>query len=100
MLSIANIQLKGGHMQLPLMERMTGAYGINSLSPLFDQRLIDMSFRMDPALKIRRGIEKRIIRQAYNKPLPKSIIERPKSGVDFPAHFWLSRECKNMLVRF
>lgn len=94
MLSAVNIQLKGGHMQLPLMERMTGAYGINSLSPLCDERLIDMSFRMPPALKINRGIEKRIIRQAYNTSLPKSVLEQPKSGVDFPAHFWLRRECK------
>jgi asparagine synthase (glutamine-hydrolysing) len=94
MLSAANIQLKGGHMQLPLMERMTGAYGINSLSPLFDERLIDMSFRMHPALKISRGIEKRIIRQAYNKSLPKSVLVQPKSGIDFPDHFWLRRECK------
>ena len=94
MLSVANIQLKGGHMELPLMERMTGAYGINSLSPLCDERLIDMSFRMPPALKISRGIEKRIIRQAYNRSLPKSILEQPKSGMDFPVHFWLRRECK------
>ncbi|MCI5138156.1 MAG: asparagine synthase [Candidatus Electrothrix sp. AR1] len=94
MLSAANIQLKGGHMQLPLMERMTGAYGINSLSPLFDQRLIDMSFRMPPALKISRGVEKRIIRQAYNKSLPKSVLVQSKSGVGFPAHFWLRSECK------
>ena len=94
MLSVANIRLKGGHMQLPLMERMTGVYGINSLSPLFDQRLIDMSFRMPPALKISRGIEKRIIRQAYNNFLPKSVLVQPKSGVGFPVHFWLRSECK------
>ncbi len=94
MFSAANIRLKGGHMQLPLMERMTSAYGMTSLSPLFDERLLDMSFRMPPALKISRGIEKRIIRQAYNKSLPKSIIEQAKSGVDFPARFWLRRECK------
>ena len=94
MLYAANIQLKGGPMQLPLMESLTGAHGINSLSPLCDERLIDMSFRMPPALKISRGIEKRIIRQAYNRSLPKNIIEQPKSGVDFPAHFWLRRECK------
>ncbi|CAK8719976.1 Asparagine synthase (Glutamine-hydrolysing) [Candidatus Electrothrix laxa] len=94
MLSVANIQLKGGHMQLPLIEKMTGAYGINSLSPLFDERFIDMSLRMPPALKISRGIEKRIIRQAYNTSLPKSVLAQPKSGAGFPAHFWLRKECK------
>jgi len=94
MLSAANIRLKGGHMQLPLTERITGAYGMSSLSPLFDQRLIDMSFRMPPALKISRGIEKRIIRQAYSKSLPENIIEQSKSGIGFPYHFWLRSECK------
>ncbi|MCI5161409.1 MAG: hypothetical protein D3917_05165 [Candidatus Electrothrix sp. AX5] len=94
MLSAANIQLKGGHMQLPLMERMTGAHGLTSLSPLFDERLIEMSFCMPSALKISRGIEKKIISQAYNKFLPENLIEQPKSGTGFPDHFWLRRECK------
>ncbi|MCI5166642.1 MAG: hypothetical protein D3903_11240 [Candidatus Electrothrix sp. GM3_4] len=94
MLSAANIQLKGGHMQLPLMERMIGAYGLTSLSPLFDKRLIEMSFRMPSALKVSQGIEKRIIRRACKKLLPDGIIKHSKSGVGFPAHFWLRRECK------
>jgi asparagine synthase (glutamine-hydrolysing) len=99
MLSAADIRLKGGHMQLPLLERMIGAYGINSLSPLFDDRLIAMSFRMPCALKISRGIEKRIIRRAYNKLLPEILIkrrERPKSGSGpgLPSFFWLRGECK------
>ncbi|WP_339133945.1 MAG: asparagine synthase-related protein [Candidatus Electrothrix sp. GW3-4] len=93
-LSRANIHLKGGHMQLPLMERMIGAYGVTSLSPLFDERLIALSFRMPSALKLARGMGKRVIRQAYSPSLPNHFIERAKSGVEFPSYFWRGREWK------
>ncbi|MCI5210419.1 MAG: hypothetical protein D3910_16890, partial [Candidatus Electrothrix sp. ATG2] len=93
-LSVANIQLQAGHMHFPLMERMTGAYGVSSLSPLSDERLIALSFRLPSALKFRRGSEKEIIRQAYSQALPNWLIKRTKSGVEFPTHFWLRKECK------
>ncbi|MCI5212439.1 MAG: asparagine synthase, partial [Candidatus Electrothrix sp. ATG2] len=93
-LSAANIQLKAGHMQLPLIERMTGAYGMSFLSPLSDERLIGLSFRMPSALKLSQGLDKGIIRQAYSQSLPNRLIQQGKSGIEFPAHFWLREECK------
>lgn len=92
-LSLVNIHLKGGHIELPLMERMTGAHGITSLSPLFDERLIALSFRMSSALKLRHGLDKRILRQAYSRSLPEDLLKQPRTGIKFPRHFWLHKDC-------
>ena len=81
-------------MQLPLMERMIGAHGLTSLSPLFDERLLSMSFRMPSALKLNQGLEKILLRRAYSSLLPRDIIEHPIPGTAFPARFWQRGECK------
>ena len=39
-----NIRLKGASLILPKVERMLGAWGLNSLSPLFDWRIVTIKF--------------------------------------------------------
>jgi asparagine synthase (glutamine-hydrolysing) len=89
-----NIRLKGAHLILPKVDRMTGAWGITPLSPLFDERLIRFSFRIPPKMKLSNGIEKVLLKKAYMDKLPRSIIERPKSGMRVPVHFWFKGEMK------
>jgi len=89
-----NIRLKGAHLILPKVERMLGANSITPLSPLFDSRLIDLSFQMPPHLKLNQGVEKYILKKAFEKDLPREIIDRPKSGMRVPVHFWFKGEMK------
>ncbi|MFC1744963.1 asparagine synthetase B family protein [Candidatus Riflebacteria bacterium] len=90
-----NLRLKGAHLILPKVERMTGAWGLVSLSPLFDERLIRLSFQMPPTLKLARGIEKVVMKKAYQNLLPASVINRPKSGMRVPVHFWFQGEMQS-----
>lgn len=89
-----NIRLKGAHLILPKVERMTAAWGLVPLSPLFDERLIRLSFQMPPTLKLAGGIEKVILKQVYKEHLPLEVITRPKSGMRVPVHFWFKKEMK------
>ncbi|MCI5115413.1 MAG: hypothetical protein D3912_11460 [Candidatus Electrothrix sp. AX1] len=89
-----NIRLKGAHLILPKVERMTGAHGLTPLSPLFDERLIELSFRMPSELKLRHGVEKVIMKLAYKDMLPENIITRPKSGMRVPVHFWFRKDMR------
>ncbi len=93
-LTAINIRLKGAHLILPKVERMTGAWGITPLSPLFDGRLIELSFRMPPTMKLSQGIEKVVLKEAYRDRLPQTIIDRPKSGMRVPVHYWFHGELK------
>lgn len=89
-----NIRLKGAHLILPKVERMTGAWGLTACAPLFDERLIRLSFAMPPRLKLAGGIEKVVLKRAYANDLPAEVINRPKSGMRVPVHFWFRGEMK------
>ena len=63
-------------------------------SPLFDERLIRLSFQMPGMMKLDRGVEKIVLKRAYENDLPPEVIERPKSGMRVPVHFWFQGEMK------
>ncbi|MEM9825928.1 MAG: asparagine synthase-related protein [Planctomycetota bacterium] len=94
-----NIRLKGGHLILPKVERMLAASGLTPLAPLFDQDLIVDSFEMHPTMKLRHGVEKWILKRAYEDLLPRQIIERPKSGMRVPVHAWFRRDMRRFAKR-
>lgn len=84
-----NIRLKGAHLILPKVDRMSGASAITTFSPLYDERLVRLSFQMPPRMKLQRGIEKFVLKQAYRGILPDAVIDRPKSGMHVPIGSWL-----------
>jgi asparagine synthase (glutamine-hydrolysing) len=89
-----NIRLKGANLILPKVDRMLAAHGLTPLSPLFDDRLTRLSFEMPPRMKLRSGIEKYVLKRAYEHALPASVIERPKSGMRVPVHYWFQKELR------
>ena len=66
-LTAINLREKGAHLIQPKVERMLAAHGLTPLAPLFDERLIKLSFQMPTHLKLHRGIEKVILKLAYEK---------------------------------
>lgn len=93
-LMVANMRLKGAHLILPKVDRMVGAFGGVQLSPLFDPAVIELSLRMPPAAKLRDGVEKWILKQAYADLLPPEVVGRPKSGMRVPVRWWFRRELR------
>jgi len=45
-------------------------------------------------LILKNGIEKVILKEAFRGQLPDSIIDRPKSGMRVPVHYWLKGDMK------
>jgi asparagine synthase (glutamine-hydrolysing) len=93
-LMVINIRLKGAHLILPKVERMLAAWGVTPLAPLFDERLIRLSFEMPPKMKLAGGIEKLALKRAYADDLPRPVIERPKSGMRVPVHYWFQGDLR------
>ncbi|MCP4214137.1 MAG: hypothetical protein GY765_05750 [bacterium] len=89
-----NTRLKGAHLILPKVDRMSAASGMVPLSPLFDERLMKLAFAMPPNLKVAGGIEKIVIKRAYKNDVPYEIIKRPKSGMRVPVYYWFLKELK------
>jgi asparagine synthase (glutamine-hydrolysing) len=98
-----NIRFKGANLILPKVDRMLAAHSVVPLSPLFDDQLTKLSFEMPPLMKLRSGVEKYVLKRAYEDELPASVIKRPKSGMRVPVHYWMQREMrrfsKKMLAR-
>ena len=93
-LTSINIRLKGGHLILPKVERMLGANGLSPLSPLFSSEMVQFSFRIPSTMKLHKGVEKIVIKQAFRDLIPDEVVARPKSGMRVPVHFWFQGELK------
>lgn len=98
-LTSINIREKGAHLIQPKVERMLGAHGLTPLAPLFDERVVRFSFEMPARLKLHCGIEKVILKRAYENDLPAEVINRPKSGMRVPVHYWFRSEMRRYARR-
>ena len=91
------------HKLLAKIERMLAASGVTPLSPMFTGDMIRLAFSSPPTAKLRHGIEKWLMKEAYRDILPPEIIARPQSGMRVPVHFWfkgpLRRNASSLLNR-
>ncbi|MEM0969260.1 MAG: asparagine synthase C-terminal domain-containing protein [Verrucomicrobiota bacterium] len=94
-----NARLKGAHLILPKVERMLSASQLTPLSPLFDERMAELAYRLPGDQKLRRGMEKWALKEAFRGRVPDEIIARPKSGMRVPVHFWFQGELKRYAHR-
>ena len=97
-----NIKFKGANHILTKVNNLTQAVGLLGLSPLFDQRIVELSMEIPPRHKISAAQEKAVLKQAVADLLPEAIINRPKSGMMVPVQigfreYWQS-EARNLLL--
>ncbi len=73
------------------VDRATMAFGIEARVPLLDHRLVELAFRISPALHHDRGERKAVLKGAAARWLPQSILTARKKGFSLPiADFFLS----------
>ncbi len=70
-------------------DRMSMAHSLEVRPPFLDHRLVDFAARLPAQLKIKGKTTKRVLRELVSKKLPPEIMNRPKEGLDIPAHEWL-----------
>jgi asparagine synthase (glutamine-hydrolysing) len=97
-----NIKYKGADQILTKVNNITQAAGLLGLSPLFDQRVVDLSMGIPPEYKLSGVEEKAVLKQAVADIVPDAIINRPKSGMMVPVQlgfrkYW-HKEAKSLLL--
>ncbi|MEH2114426.1 asparagine synthetase B family protein [Nostoc sp.] len=112
-----NIKFKGADQILTKVSNLTQAALLQGRSPLFDQRIVDLSMEIPPKYKLSGVEEKAVLKQAITyatsslgdaaRPtiadiLPETIIHRPKSGMMVPVQlgfrkYW-QQEAKDLLL--
>jgi asparagine synthase (glutamine-hydrolysing) len=90
-----NLRLKGASQILPKVLKASEAAGIAVRSPLFDRQLAELAFSFSPAMKLKGSVEKYVLKKAVSDIVPALIIERPKSGMLVPVHYWFNKELKS-----
>ncbi len=87
-LMLLNIKLKGADYILTKVSNFTQASGLQGRSPLFDQRVVELSMQIPPEYKLSGAQEKAVFKQAIADILPEAIIKRPKSGMMMQMSQW------------
>ncbi len=115
-----NIKFKGADQILTKVSNLTQAAFLHGRSPLFDQRVVDLSMEIPPEYKLSGVEEKAVLKQAITYGtsslqdaalrrgttnadiLPDTIIHRPKSGMMVPVQlgfrkYW-QQEARDLLL--
>src|SRR5262245_44871389 len=77
-------------------DRASIAHGLEVRPPLLDHELLELAARIPARWKIHRGETKWIFKQAYQKELPQSVVQRRKQGFEIPIDDWLRGSLREM----
>ena len=89
-----NLRLKGASQILTKVYKVAGAVGLLARSPLFDRELVELAFSFPASYRLKGTVEKWVLKEAVRDLLPEVIIDRPKSGMLVPVHFWFLRQLR------
>jgi asparagine synthase (glutamine-hydrolysing) len=74
---------------LTKVDRMSMAVSLEAREPLLDHKLLEFAARVPASLKLKDGRSKYLLRRVLDRRVPRSIIERKKSGFAAPIGEWL-----------
>ena len=81
---------------LTKVDRASMAVSLELRAPILDHKLMEMTARIPPGLKLRGATGKYIFKKAMEPILPKEILYRPKQGFAIPLDQWFRRELKEI----
>ena len=79
---------------LPKVDRMSMAHGLEVRSPLLDDALVDLAFRLPPSYKVRGWSLKRVLKEAVRDLLPHDLLHRRKRGFGVPLDRWFRTDLR------
>ncbi len=79
-------------------DRMSMAHSIEVRPAFLDHRIVEFAATLPADLKIRGNQQKFVLKQLMRSKLPASVLQRPKTGFDIPAHKWFRGPLKDLLT--
>ncbi len=83
---------------LTKVDLMSMANSLEVRTPFLDYELVNFIFSLPDDYKIKTGIRKRILQDAFKDFLPPELYNRPKKGFEVPLLKWFRNEMKSLIV--
>jgi asparagine synthase (glutamine-hydrolysing) len=84
--------------QLPRVDRITMANGIEARVPFLDYKVVEFSTTIPPKFKQNGLTGKYILKKVADKYLPKEIVHRKKQGFTTPMDKWIEDDLNDMII--
>jgi asparagine synthase (glutamine-hydrolysing) len=78
------------------MDIATMAFGLEARSPFLDHEVMEFAAALPPALKLRGGTGKYLLKRACADLLPRDLCRRPKMGFGMPLDHWFRHELRDL----
>lgn len=72
--------------------------GLECRAPFLDYRIIELSLKIPPNLKVKNDNLKYILKSSLTNYLPQEILNRPKVGFGSPINSWLQFQLKDLVT--
>lgn len=79
---------------LTKVDRASMAVGLEARVPFLDPTVAAFAWGLEPAMKVRDGEGKWLLRQLLNQHVPTALTDRPKTGFGLPLADWLRGELR------
>ncbi len=78
-------------------DKMGMAQSVEIRVPYLDNDLVSFVNKLNPHLKLKRGVTKYLLRKVAERYLPKEIIYRAKTGFGAPVRKWIKEDMDDMI---
>ena len=85
---------------LTKVDRMSMACSIEARVPLLDREVVELAFRVPPALKYDGSHTKVLLKRVAARHVPRECVYRPKEGFSIPIKNWLKDEFRGLVERY